>query len=297
MSEQPVIIYTDGGSDPNPGIGGWAAILLYGEHEKVLMGNDPEATNNRMELMAAISALSALKRPSNVVLHTDSRYVQKGITEWIEGWASKGWRSGGKEIANIDLWQKLWPLTKKHTIDWQWVKGHAGNPLNERVDQLARKARLAITPETIIDENAPRVYLKSSCKGNPGPGGWGVVVEFPEYEEMNSGSEPQTTNNRMELQAVIEGLLLAGSDQVVQVFTTSDYVFQGATQWIKGWRKRQWQKKDGTAVANHDLWQALDQMMKLYQIKWVNAKGQEIPALEKATQLAKEAVQLEMGDK
>jgi len=170
-SKDKVIIYSDGGSDPNPGIGGWAAILRFGEHEKVLTGNDPEATNNRMELTAAIRALEALKRPCDIDFYTDSEYLRKGITEWIVGWAASGWKKKGKSIQNVDLWQALWPLVKTHEIDWHWVKGHSGNEFNERVDKLARDARLEITPGDVIDQNVPRLYLRSSCKGNPGPGG------------------------------------------------------------------------------------------------------------------------------
>ncbi|MCB8943478.1 MAG: ribonuclease HI [Ardenticatenaceae bacterium] len=288
MADQ-VIIYTDGGADPNPGIGGWAAVLQFGDHEKVLTGHDPQTTNNRMELQAAIGALQALKRPCVIEFHTDSEYLRKGITEWIEKWAAKGFRKGGKPIPNADLWQTLWPLTKAHEIEWHWVRGHAGNPLNERVDDLARQARLAITPEEELSATMPRLYVRASCKGNPGPGGWGVVLERGEETEQLSGSVPNTTNNRMEITAVIEGLLLIPPGGAVQIFTTSDYLFQGATRWILGWRKNNWQKKDGQAVANADLWQALDQQLAHYKVRWINAKGQDIPALSEASQIAAEA--------
>jgi ribonuclease HI len=286
-----VTIYSDGGADPNPGIGGWAAVLRYGEHEKVLTGSDPKTTNNRMELQAAIAALSALKRPSQVEFHTDSEYLRKGITQYIEKWAADNWRRGKKAVANADLWQELWPLVQQHKIEWHWVKGHSGDPLNERVDELARQARLKITPTIDVDEKTPRLYLRSSCKGNPGPGGWGVVLERGDETEQNSGSAPATTNNRMEIQAAIEGLLMLQPGSAVQIFTTSDYLFQGATRWIKGWRQRGWQKKDGQAVANADLWQALDQLMSAYQIRWVNAKNLEAVGLEEAGRLAQAASQ------
>lgn len=285
-----VTIYTDGGADPNPGIGGWAAILRYGEHEKVLTGNDPKTTNNRMELQAAIGALSALKRPSTIQLHTDSEYLRKGITQYIDKWAANNWRTGNRAVANADLWQQLWPLVKQHQIEWHWVKGHSGDPLNERVDELARQARLKITPRVDIDDNTPRLYLRASCKGNPGPGGWGVVLEQGDETEQNSGSDPSTTNNRMEIQAAIEGLLMLPPDSAVQIFTTSDYLFQGATRWIKGWRQRNWEKKGGQPVANADLWQALDQLMSAYRVRWVNAKNLQAVGLEEAGKLAKTAV-------
>ena len=288
-----ITIYTDGGADPNPGIGGWAALLKYGDHEKVLTGNDPETTNNRMELQAAIAALQAIKRPSIIEFHTDSEYLRQGITQWIEKWAANNWQlKGGKPVLNADLWRTLWPLVKRHEIAWHWVKGHAGDEGNERVDQLARQARLAITPEAQLSDDIPRLYLRASCKGNPGPGGWGVVLEHQGETEQASGAAPNATNNRMEITAVIEGLLLLPPGSSVQVFTTSDYLFQGATQWIHGWRKRDWQKKDGQPVANADLWQALDQLSKNYAIRWLNAKGQENPALAEAGKLAATAVSL-----
>ena len=285
-----ITIYSDGGSDPNPGIGGWAAILQYGEHEKVLTGNDPKTTNNRMELQAAIGALSALKRPSTVEFHTDSEYLRKGITQYIDKWAANNWRRGQKAVANADLWQQLWPLVKQHEIEWHWVKGHSGHPLNERVDQLARDARLRITPKLDLESDLPRLFLRASCKGNPGPGGWGVILERGDETEQSSGSVPNTTNNRMEIQAAIEGLLLLSPGSRVQLFTTSDYLFQGATQWINGWRRRNWQKKDGQPVANDDLWQALDQLMSAYDIQWVNAKNLQATGLDEAGKLAKTAV-------
>ncbi|MFQ5398547.1 MAG: ribonuclease HI [Anaerolineae bacterium] len=286
-----VVIYSDGGADPNPGIGGWAAVLRSGRHEKVLTGNDPSTTNNRMELQAAIAALQALKRPSKVEFHTDSQYVRRGITEWIEKWAAKNWvRKGGKPVPNADLWKQLWELVKRHEISWHWVQGHSGDPMNERVDMLARQSRLAITPREQMPDDVPRLYLRSSCKGNPGPGGWGVVLEREGETEQMSGAAAATTNNRMELTAALEGLLLLPPGSAVQVFTTSDYLFQGATRWIHGWRRRHWLKKDGKPVANADLWQALDRLSEGYAIRWVNAKGQELKPLSEASRLAAEAV-------
>ena len=290
---KPIVIYSDGGSDPNPGIGGWAAVLRYGQHEKVLTGNDPATTNNRMELTAAIRALEALKKSGVIEFHTDSEYVRKGITEWIEGWAKRGWKTkAGKPVSNADLWQRLWPLVQQHTINWHWVKGHSGDPLNERVDTLAREARLQITPPDQLPENVQRLYVRGSCKGNPGPGGWGAVLVWDGESEQNSGAETQTTNNRMELQAAISGLLLVQPTSTVQIFTTSDYLYQGATRWIHGWRQRNWKKRDGQTVANDDLWQALDRLAEEYAIQWVNAKGKELPDLEAAGRLAREAREL-----
>ena len=135
-----VTIYTDGACKGNPGAGGWGAILKYGDAEKELWGGEPETTNNRMELMAAIAALECLKRGSNVILYTDSQYLRQGITEWIFGWKKKNWRSStGKPVKNVELWQRLDKATEPHKIEWRWVKGHSGDPGNERADQLANR--------------------------------------------------------------------------------------------------------------------------------------------------------------
>ena len=137
-----VVIYTDGACKGNPGPGGWGALLQAGSAQKELFGGELGTTNNRMELMAVIQALAALKRPCDVVLYLDSQYVRKGITEWIHGWKAKGWMTASKEpVKNADLWKQLDALVQGsgHRIDWRWVKGHAGDPGNEHADSLANK--------------------------------------------------------------------------------------------------------------------------------------------------------------
>lgn len=142
MSEEKVIIYTDGGSKPNPGPGGWAALLIYGNYEKELSGGDSDTSNNRMELTAAIEALSALTRPCSVELYTDSEYLKNGITQWLKGWVKNGWVTANKQpVKNQDLWEELHEATQRHKISWRWTKGHAGDANNERVDLLATAAR------------------------------------------------------------------------------------------------------------------------------------------------------------
>ena len=136
-----VDIYTDGACQGNPGPGGWGALLRYGETEKELSGGVTETTNNRMELSAAIEALRALKRPTRARIHTDSTYVKKGITQWIVNWKRNGWQTAAKKpVKNVDLWTELENAMKDHSVEWHWVKGHAGHPENERADSLARSA-------------------------------------------------------------------------------------------------------------------------------------------------------------
>lgn len=139
-TQSHVTIYTDGACEPNPGPGGWAALLRFGDREKILTGSAPQTTNNRMELTAAIEALKALHRSCSVVFFTDSEYLRRGITEWLPKWRAQNWRRKGGALANIDLWQELDEAVWRHQVEWHWVRGHAGDRDNQRVDRLARQA-------------------------------------------------------------------------------------------------------------------------------------------------------------
>lgn len=141
-----VEIWTDGGCKPNPGPGGWGAILRFRGVERELSGAEPATTNNRMELTAATRALETLKRPCRVVLHTDSEYLKNGVTRWHQGWVRRNWRnSAGDPVANMDLWRRLLEAAAAHQIEWRWVRGHAGDAMNERADALATQARSLLT--------------------------------------------------------------------------------------------------------------------------------------------------------
>jgi len=143
-SEGPIKIWTDGACLGNPGPGGWGALMRWNGHEKALSGDEANTTNNRMELMAAIQALEALKRPSQVELTTDSQYVRKGMLEWMSNWKKNGWRTASKKpVKNDDLWKRLDSAVARHQVEWHWVKGHSGHPENERADELASSAARA----------------------------------------------------------------------------------------------------------------------------------------------------------
>jgi ribonuclease HI len=142
-----VTIFTDGACSGNPGPGGYGAILVSGDHRKEIKGGEPNTTNNRMELTAAIAALEALKRPCAVELHTDSQYLRLGITQWLAGWKRNGWRTAARQpVKNVDLWRRLDEAAKRHRVEWHWVRGHAGHDENERADELARQALKEANP-------------------------------------------------------------------------------------------------------------------------------------------------------
>jgi ribonuclease HI len=165
-----VEIFTDGACSPNPGPGGWGAILRYGSHRKEIYGSEPATTNNRMEIMAAIQGLESLTRPSAVHVHTDSEYLRKGITQWLPGWKRNGWKTADKKpVKNADLWTRLDSAARTHTVQWFWVKGHAGHPENERADELACRG----SAEAAAHAAAGRVPRSSGADASlvllPGP--------------------------------------------------------------------------------------------------------------------------------
>lgn len=284
MTQPLVIIYTDGACDPNPGPGGWAAVLRFGEHEKELKGAEKSTTNNRMELTAVISALNALKQPCQVQLCTDSQYVQRGVTEWLAGWKAKGW----KKVQNRDLWEQLDAAIQRHAIEWQWVRGHAGNALNERVDRLA----VSMIPRSTLpldDPNATHIFTGVSCLGPSGPGGWAVLLRVSGSVETLTGREEKTSANRLHLLSALKGLEAAPAHQPVHLYTPSDYVAQGAQQWARTWAAQGWRTKDGQPVKHRELWQAIVAQSKLQAVNWHCLKDEIRPAeSQQAEALARE---------
>jgi len=144
MTIEPIIIYTDGSCDSNPGPGGWAALIIQDGEEKMLCGSSAASTNNRMELKAAIEALKSISIRKPIILYTDSQYLKKGVTEWMENWKLRNWRRKGGKLANVDLWKELSRETERHSIEWQWVKAHAGHKYNEQVDHKARQSAFSV---------------------------------------------------------------------------------------------------------------------------------------------------------
>jgi len=275
-----VAIYTDGGASPNPGPGGWGAVLLVagedGAHAvRELSGGAPHTTNNRMELTAAIRALEALPAGTRARLYTDSQYLRRGITEWLPAWIARGWRKkDGGAVENDDLWRRLAQLAAAHDVAWSWVRGHAGHRWNERADALATAAARPFRPAGRRGEAsagpmpAPEaeIYLKVSCRD--GEGGWAARVRGAAGERLLAGRRASTSANRLDLEAAAEALAAVPPGTTAAVYTASEYLRQGATSWLAGWRRRGWRTQDGGEVKNRDLWERLGALLKVRPVVW-----------------------------
>ncbi len=295
-----VVVYTDGGARPNPGPGGWGVVLVFpgegadgGEGRRELSGGAAHTTNNRMELTAAIEALAALPAGSRARLHTDSQYLRRGITEWLPAWRARGWRrKDGGAVENADLWRRLAELAAVHDLEWKWVRGHAGDPLNRRADALATAAaarfrRPRAAPEPGSREAGPaaeaEVFLKVSCRG--GEGGWAARVRTAGGDEVLSGRASGVTANQLDLEAaatVLESLPVRAR---VAVYTGSDYLRHGAERWLPGWQRRGWRTKDGGEVKNRAAWERLAAALARRPVSWPEVDEEakaEIDALEES---------------
>jgi ribonuclease HI len=287
-----VTIYTDGGADPNPGTGGWAAILVDEATGAVreLSGGEPHTTNNRMELTAAIRGLEALKRPCRVELFTDSLYLKKGVTQWLPGWIARGWRRKEGELQNEDLWRRLAELVATHDVHWDWVKGHAGHRWNERADQLATaaiRARRGGTEAAPAARPDAEVYLRISCSGRKG--GWAALVRTGTEEKILTGRREGVTSNQLDLLAALAALESLPEGTSVAVHTGSDYLRNGATGWLPAWKRRGWKTQEGNPVSNRDLWQRLDAAQSTRRVAWPPVKDRDLPEFEALGKKAKEA--------
>lgn len=269
-------IYTDGGADPNPGPGGWGAVLIHPQKTLELSGGEMETTNNRMELTAAVEALRALNQRCEIALYTDSQYVRRGITEWIHGWVANGWRRGknasSQPVRNADLWQDLHRATQEHDITWHWVKGHSGNAYNERADQLATEGRPKVE-EAPLKQNVTTVYLRISGKDARGPYGWAARVLRGDQVETLQGGHPDITANHFTIYAMLDMLNRLPAGEPLQIFTNNSYLYDGITQWVDGWRRRGWTKPDKFRAE----WQLLDRLNQQRSIRWIRFGKQNMP--------------------
>lgn len=298
MALPTITIYSDGGCRPNPGPGGWGAVILRpGAEPEELQGSAPDTTNNRMELTAALEALRSLGGPHQVELVTDSEYLKKGVTEWMPRWLASSWKTAGKRpVKNRDLWEALADELERHRVEWRWTRGHSGDRWNERADALATAA-MPRPPLPVEDAAAVHLFAAAAQSGKAGAGGWGVVLLFRDSERTLSGRVAGASANRMHLQAAVAGLEALKRPARVHVYTTSDYLKDGATAWVAGWRARGWTTREGKPVSHRDLWQALSRLAERHQVHWHVVDRDERPAEhEQAKRLATAAAKGESDE-
>lgn len=296
--ESELVIYTDGACSPNPGPGGWGAVILHnGDVVSELSGFVDESTNNRMELTAAVSALKSVKQSARIRLYTDSAYVKNGITDWINTWQKNNWRTAAKtEVKNSDLWQELLVQIERHYVDWHWVKGHGTNPWNIRADELAvaaRKQKQATVNKAVqkAADSADVIHLFTgvTCKHTSGVGSWTVILNWRDHVKILGEKVTDYTANQLYLKAVINGLNSLRKDLPVNVYTHSGYLYDGATTWLEGWRRRNWMTRDGKEVSNRSLWQELDTLISRYRVEfYLEDKENPHCFLQEAKELARE---------
>lgn len=265
----PLIAYTDGGCRPNPGPGGWGVVLLRpGAEPEELSGSEPEATNNRMELRAALEALRAARGAPRLRVVTDSEYLRRGVTEWMERWRRNGWKTAsGSPVQNRDLWEALDAELARHDVEWRWTRGHAGDEWNERADRLA-SAAIPRPPLPVDDPGAVHAWLAVAWSGKQGRGAWSALLEWEEHERTVDGEVAGGSANRAHLESAVGALEALTRPARVHVYTTSDYLKDGATTWVHGWRSRGWTTRDGKPVSHRDLWQTLDRLQQRYRVTW-----------------------------
>lgn len=292
-----LIIYTDGACSPNPGPGGWGAVLLRnGKVVKELSGGEAVSTNNRMELCAAVEALRAVETGTRVVLYTDSIYLKSGITDWIKKWQVNSWRTADKKpVKNSDLWKELLIQIERHPVVWRWVKGHGSNPHNIRADELAVAARKELAPEIRpAQASSPaseqvNLFTGVTRSHKTGVGGWSVILTWRNHVKILGGRATRMSANQLYLHGLIQGLKRLKKELPVHVYTHSGYLHDGGTAWIEGWIKRNWRTRDGQDVSNKDMWQTIAALLKRYRVSF-HQEGKENPPcfLQEAKELAKE---------
>jgi len=282
-------IYTDGGCNPNPGPGGWAAILipLVGQEPQELSGSEVDATNNQMELQAAIEALKSLPGPHQIELHTDSQYLRRGVSEWLPVWERRGWQTSKNEpVQNQDRWQQLSAEIQRHQIVWHWTKGHAGDKWNERADKLARAA-IPKASLPLDDAQSIHIFAAGAYSGKTKQGGWCATLRYRDAEKSLSGQVSPASANQMHIQAAIEGLKAIKKPLPIHFYTPSDYLKNGATRWVKQWQSRNWQTKEGKPVSNRELWETLAALAQPYQVRWHVVSKDDMPsAMKQAKKIA-----------
>lgn len=227
-----------------------------------LSGRAEKTTNNRMELQAALEALASLNAPHTVELYTDSKYVQKGITDWIDNWRKNNWLTAEREpVKNQDLWESLSQEMERHQVQWFWVKGHADDRYNEEADVLAAAAR-GRTPLPLSDETAIHIFLGITWKQKTQVGSWAAVLRYQHYFKVIGAGVAGSTANRVHIQACLSALRSLKRKLPVHIYTSSGYLKDGANNWVKGWARNGWLTREGKEVSNREEWKQLNSVLQ-----------------------------------
>jgi ribonuclease HI len=304
-------VYTDGGCRPNPGPGGWGAVVTAPDGTvRELSGSEAQSTNNRMELTAAVRALESLPPGATVDMITDSTYVEQGITRWLASWRRKGWVTATREpVKNRDLWIALDEAARRHRVDWKWARGHAGEAGNERAHALAAAAipggagrgkNGAARDTSDATEDAPaatqpadaiEAFLGIAWSGKGRQGAWGVVLRHRAVEKELAGRLSLPSANAAHIASAALALEAVRRPLPVVVVTASDYLRDGATLWLPAWRQRGWRTREGQPVASREWWERLARQLARLPVHWRLADKDEPPVeLERARQLARAAL-------
>ncbi len=283
----PVVeVYTDGSASPNPGPGGWAAVMVEAGRRRNISGGEAHTTNNRMELQAALEAIKALPRSKTIRMHTDSQYLRLGITEYLADWLRAGWKTRGRQpVANQDLWQSLVKAMAGRKITWLWVRGHTGDLLNEAADQLAQKAGARHRqPRAAVGraESGCEAYLGASASA--AHAGWGVVLVCRGATTNASGEVSGATANALVLHAALHALRHSSREAPLTVHASARYLVEGAAHNLERWRANGWRTSTGSAVRNRELWEAIAQLTRKRDVRWVWEAAS--PTLKEAEALA-----------
>jgi ribonuclease HI len=265
-----IALYTDGSASPNPGPGGWAAILVEAGARRNLSGHEARTTNNRMELRAAIEGLRAVPRSARVRLHTDSQYVRLGITSYLPSWRANGWKTRARQpVANQDLWQALDETLQGREVTWVWVRGHAGHALNEAADRLARHAipKVKAKPRPAPHEpEACQAYLAVSA--TPSHARWAIILASAGREESFEGEVRGATANALILHAAVQALRRSPKQSALTISAGARYLVDGASHSLVRWRANGWRTAAGAPVQNKPLWEEIARLSEGRNVRW-----------------------------
>ncbi|NNK57362.1 MAG: ribonuclease HI [Desulfofustis sp.] len=293
-----LVIYTDGACSPNPGPGGWGAVIIKdGSIHSELSGSEENSTNNRMELTAAVEVLKSVENPAKITLYTDSVYLKNGITDWINKWQRNDWRTADrKEVKNSDLWRQLLEQIEYHQVRFLWIKGHAADPFNIRADELAVAARKgeeappgSKRSSSALSTDHIHLFTGVTFKHAARVGGWSVILNWRTHVKILGDGCQGMSANQLYLVSVINGLGSLKKELPVDVHTHSGYLYDGATNWLSGWKNRNWRTREGDEVSNKKLWLQLDGLLSRYEVTfYLEDKKNPYCFLQEAKELARE---------